>query len=380
MKILIEGSPLFARPKTGVGEYTERITELLAKQNPADNFYVAWVGSAKNPRPPLSGHNLHYRPARYFPAKAYNLLQRHNMAPPLDLLSSTRGDAAIFFNFFRHRLLFTPKSIVVVHDLAFAQTADFIKSRSFANSLDRAVKRAVAKSTRLVAVSANTKRDLISSYGANAQKITVINPALDHQTYRPSPPAQIAKTLRKYKINRPYLLFLGTLEPRKNIVGIIEAYKLLPPAIQTKYQLVLAGSPGWKYDQVKSVAKDVPAGRIIFTGYIDDHDKAPLYSGAGLFLFPSHYEGWGMPVLEAMACGTPVLTARNSSLPEAGGQAAYYVNDSRDFASISQGIQAIINDTGTSNRLARTGLIWSRQFTWDKSAARFNKLIREVIK
>ncbi len=379
MKILIEGSPLFWKPKTGIGEYTDQIVRRLVQYLHQDTFYISHLSFfKKDAARPIHASNVRYKTVRYFPTKAYNFLFRQNLNPPLDLLTFTHPDLVIYFNFLRHRLFFRAKSITVIHDLAFYYYPQYLKSRKFANSLKRAVTRAVAGADKLVTISENTKRDLVKIYGADPAKISVIYPAFDPETYKPASQSAVAKITKKYGITKPYLLFLGTLEPRKNIVGIINAYARLPEDFRNKYQLVLAGAPGWRYEQVEQAIKKVGSRNIILTGYVDLADKPGLYSGAELFLLPSHYEGWGMPILEAMACGTPVLTCHNSALPEAGGEAVFYVKDSHDVGAIAWGIETLVSDPVLRQKFRQAGLKRIKEFSWNKSATQMLELIHQV--
>jgi glycosyltransferase involved in cell wall biosynthesis len=216
--------------------------------------------------------------------------------------------------------------------------------------------------------------------------ITVVEPALDQAKFKPASKEAVAEVKRKYKITRDYLLFVGTMDPRKNVEGIIKAYAALEPAVRDKYQLVLAGAPGrdwgwgWLDDKVDELEKTLPARALIRTGYFANEDKPALMSGATLFVWPSHYEGWGMPVLEAEACGAPVVTARNSSLPEVGGAGAAYVEQTTDPEELTRLMMDLLNDPVRREKMRAAGLEHAKKFTWTRSAAKLADVLRKIAK
>jgi len=181
----------------------------------------------------------------------------------------------------------------------------------------------------------------------------------------------------KYKIPDNYILYLGTIEPRKNITNLVKAYADLPRSLKDKYPLVLAGGGGWNDGDIKSaIAIAKKDSQIIQTGYVDEKDIPAIYSGAELFLYPSHFEGFGMQILEAMACSTPVLTANNSSLPEVGGDAAYYVDDKSIF-SIKNGIEKLLKDSQLRQDMIKKGKQQINKFSWQESAQKIIDAINE---
>jgi len=173
-------------------------------------------------------------------------------------------------------------------------------------------------------------------------------------------------------LEQPYLLHLGVREPRKNLAGLLQAYiAMVERDPEFPYQLVLGGdvSYGWKNRNVKQLLRDPRLhGRVRMLGTIPDHLLPALLAGAALFVFPSFYEGFGLPVLEAMASGTPVVTTRVAALPEVCGDAAYYVNDPWDTLEICDAIERVLNDDGVRRFMSDEGLRRSHQFTWQRCA------------
>jgi glycosyltransferase involved in cell wall biosynthesis len=239
------------------------------------------------------------------------------------------------------------------------------------------VPESISKATHVVAVSESTKLQIISNYGTNPNKISVVEPALMLDEYKPAQQEEVTRVKAKYGITKEYLLFLGTIEPRKNIECILNAYIQLPKSIQKSYQIVLAGGKGWLDEEIDQISAQIDSGSIVRTGYVDHSEKPALYTGAKLFLYPSHYEGWGMQILESMACGTPVITARNSSLPEAGGEAAAYVEGS-DPTELAQLIQDILYNPTRMMQMRRDGLERAKNFTWSASARKMADVIKYV--
>ncbi|MAT97132.1 MAG: glycosyl transferase family 1 [Anaerolineaceae bacterium] len=240
------------------------------------------------------------------------------------------------------------------------------------------------RARRIIADSAATKQDLIRLDSIPAGKIDVIYPGVDPALQPVTDEGMMTAVRHKHHITSPYLLYLSTLQPRKNLVRLIQAYA----ASGLPHQLVLAGKPGWLsapiMDTISNLqsfdsAQDKPpvSNKIIVTGFIDENDKAALLSGATAVLYPSLYEGFGFPVLEAQACGTAVLTATTSSLPEVAGDAALLV-DPLDTTAITQGMQALANDASLRQNLVQRGLANVKKFSWAETAVQVLQTIEKA--
>lgn len=233
------------------------------------------------------------------------------------------------------------------------------------------------RARRVVADSEATKQDLIQLDGIPADKIDVIYPGVDPLLQPVTDETAMTAVLRKYQITPPYLLYLSTLQPRKNLVRLIQAYA----ASGLPHQLVIAGKQGWLAEPVLEViGNQLPVIRekIVVTGFVDEVDKAALLSGATAVLYPSLYEGFGFPVLEAQACGTAVLTANTSSLPEVAGDAALLV-DPLDTAAITQGMQTLVRDEAYRQTLVQRGFENVKRFSWEETAVQLLHTLEKAL-
>jgi glycosyltransferase involved in cell wall biosynthesis len=262
-------------------------------------------------------------------------------------------------------IFFPGKAVVTVHDLGyrFFPEAHPRPQRAY---LDRSTRYSAHRATRVIADSVATKRDLMSEYGTADAKIDVVYPGVE--ALHRATDVRISSVRRKYKLPEHYLLFLGTLQPRKNIARLAEAFAHYQNnGGYEELHLVLAGKRGWLVDDVLAQLPESARPRIHFTGYVDDSDVEALYSGSMAFTFPSLYEGFGFPVLEAMRCGTPVLCSNSSSLPELAGDAAVLV-DPTNVEAIADGINKLVSNPKLRDTLVQRGNEQVKKFTWQRAA------------
>jgi glycosyltransferase involved in cell wall biosynthesis len=267
------------------------------------------------------------------------------------------------------------RSVLTVHDLIFERYPQHHtwKNRFF---LKLGMPLFVRAADAIIAVSRHTKRDIIELYGAPAQKIHVIYEGIDER-FSPVDAAGVEAVRQKYTIERPYLLMVGTLEPRKNHVAALHALARLK-ADGFPHCLVIAGGHGWLFDPIQSLVGELQlTPDVIFTGRVPDEDLPALYSGADSFLMPSLYEGFGFPVLEAMACGTPVVCSNVSSLPEVAGDAALLVDPEHEDA-LAQAVGRVLADPELSAQLRCSGEVQAARFRWIDCAEATVALYTEV--
>ena len=231
-------------------------------------------------------------------------------------------------------------------------------------------------SRRVLADSQATKADLVRFYGLPPSKIDVVYPGID-PTLKPISNMRQQKAIQsKYGLTPPYLLYLGTLQPRKNLVRLVQAYA----ASQVSCQLVLAGKKGWLTQPILKTIAELPpliADKVILPGYIDEADKATLISSAIGLLYPSLYEGFGFPVLEAQACGTAVLCANSSSLPEIVGDSAFLV-DPLATKQLTVAIRRLVAESSWRQTLIERGLANVKRFTWQETAVHVLKTLQQA--
>jgi glycosyltransferase involved in cell wall biosynthesis len=260
-------------------------------------------------------------------------------------------------------------AVVTVHDLGYRHYPE--AHRPFDRwYLDWTTRRHTRVARHLIADSEATKQDLVDFYRADPGQISVVYLGRDESLAPVTEPDIIARTKATYNIEGDYLLYLGTLHPRKNLVRLVEAFhRALGSIRDEQLKLVIAGRRGWLYDDIFATVQRLGlAERVLFPGYVPDEAKPALLSGALAYVFPSLYEGFGLPVLEAMACGVPVLTSNRSSLPEVAGQAALLV-DPRRTDEMAAGLVELINNGELRNQLIERGFRQIQKFSWQKAGA-----------
>lgn len=378
-KILVEGTALYER-KSGIGNYTKNLIEAAAIQTKHKKFVIfsfSFFNKSTLPRPFLNIKNINYQYIKYFPGKLYAFLLNNNIAPNINKLLNLKKGLFIFPNFIKWPTGKKNKSISFIYDLSFIKFPEYADPKTY-RFLKSNINRTINESDRIITISNYSKKQ-IEKYNQNAKgKIDVVNPAIDHDIFYKKSEYEIHKVLKKYGIKNKYILFIGNIEPRKNIIGILNSYNFLKDRIKSEYSLVLAGGGGWQNDEIKIKLNDMTNLNIVCPGYIDERDIPALYSGASLFIFPSYYEGWGMPVLEAMACGVPVITSDNSSLPEVAGNAAIMV-DADETKKITSSIELVLSNNKIKKEMIIKGYSQAKKFSWEKSAKIFNNIIDEEL-
>jgi len=381
MKIGFDIRPLMDANYSGVSEFTKEVLSGLLSLDSEDEFklYYNSFKSVTDRFPVWNQENVEVV-ATHYPNKLFNyVLQKYLHRPKLDLLA----DADVFFAPHLNFYALSPNrpSILVVHDLSFLRYPQFFSWRKNVWHRQLRVKRLVNQFSKVVAISNNTKQDLIELCGLPSDKIEVIYSGIA-EIYRPIDLAspEISEMKIKYGISPRFILSLGTIEPRKNLDGLIAAYELLLDSNKNlnDLDLVIVGGMGWKSEAInRAWKKSKYHHKIKFIGYVDNADKPFLYGMAELFVFPSFYEGFGFPPLEAMACGTPVVSSFASSLPEILGDAAIYV-DPFNVADIAKGMAEALSSDEVLNELKAKGLAQAEKYSWTIASAEYLKLIKKI--
>ena len=266
-------------------------------------------------------------------------------------------------------LIHPRRSVVTVMDLGYRYYPETHPWRDRLY-LDWSTRWNARKAHAIITISAATRNDLIGHYGTDPEKITVVHPGIDETIRREEDPARIRQVAARYDLPGHYLLYIGTLHPRKNLVRLVRAYGHMLsawlPTFGNPPGLVLAGKKGWLYDEIFAEIRSLGLeSRVTFTGYVPQEDLIPLLSGADLFVFPSLFEGFGFPILEAMACCVPVITSNVSSLPEVAGDAALLV-DPHDESGLARAITQALTDDALRTNLTVRGLERVASFTWTR--------------
>jgi glycosyltransferase involved in cell wall biosynthesis len=261
-------------------------------------------------------------------------------------------------------------TVVTVHDLIFLRYPERFPraQRLYLTTLARASAR---RAGRLIAVSQATRRDLQALLGVPPERVTVIPNGVDHARYYPRPPAEIAAFRAAHDLPERMILYIGTLEPRKNLPQLLRAYAAARADLGGA-RLVVGGAKGWFYDEIFRVAQELGLtggpDAVRFAGYIPDADQPLWYNSATAFVYPSVYEGFGLPPLEALACGIPVIAADRSALPEVVGTAGVLVDPDSETA-LAAALRAVVNDPALAARLRAAGPAQAARFSWPASAA-----------
>ncbi len=354
-----------AQARGGIGRYAARLAEALLRL-PGIELSLLYHGRGGTALPPgLAGLpprrvRLGSKPWRATLAAASLLrLPLDRVVGPCDLFHATDHVLPPL----RH----TP-SVFTVHDLAFLAHPE-THLRSNRTYLAAMMPRYVATATVVIADSEATRRDVLARYQVAPDKVRVV-PLGVEPTFAPVPPPEArALVAARYGLTAPYLLFVGTLEPRKNLRGLVAAYRALLQRHDDAPDLTVAGAEGWRYDDLyRLVQQEGLSARVRFLGRVADADLPALYSAAAAFAYPSLYEGFGLPPLEALACGTPVVCSDRSSLPEVVGDAALLV-DPTDAAALARALARLLDDEALRRLLRARGLARAAQFTWARTAA-----------
>jgi glycosyltransferase involved in cell wall biosynthesis len=381
VRVAIDARPAVSADMTGVGFYTH---ELILRLPAVDHGtqYVAWYLNARRAVRPWRWRR------RWFPRRP-NLAEKWSPIPAAWFeRTSMRWERPRLERLLRFDVLFapnfvppptrSPRLVLTVHDLAFRlhpHTAP-LATRRWLERLDRAL----AQAARIIVPSHATRADLLEHYPVDPERVRVIHHGVNAERLRRPPEGIIAQTRRRHGIDGPYLLFLGGLEPRKNLPAIVRAFAELPDDARL---VIAGGSVAWnpegreRLDRALGDLSPATRRRITLTGYLREPEKVALLAGADALVFASLYEGFGFPVLEAMAAGTPVLTSDLSSLPEVAGDAAFLVDPGSEEA-IAEGMGRLLRDPDLRARLAAAGQERVKEFRWERTARLTAEVLHEA--
>ncbi len=359
----------------GIGRYVRCLFDAVTQLDQQNDYVLLHAAPEPGRLTDLpAGANVSSRELR-FRERIMNVMWHRLKIPfPVDLLT---GPLDIFHS---PDFVLPPvrhaTSVLTVHDLAFLLFPECADQRLRAY-LEQVVPRSVARADYIVADSENTKNDLVCLLDANPDRVSVIPGGVDPH-FQPASQEAVADVRREYGLEQPYVLGVGVIEPRKNFPRLIEAFARFRRQADEPYQLVIAGGKGWLSDETyREAERSAFASDIRFTGYVPDAYLPALYTGARAFAYPSLYEGFGLPVLEAMACGTPVVCANSSSLPEFAGDAAVLVSP-EDIGAIASALETVCSGEAMRSQLRGRGCERAGEYRWERSAARLIELYERV--
>jgi glycosyltransferase involved in cell wall biosynthesis len=360
--------------RAGLGRYADSLTRALVAAHP--DRYVLFYNRERGIEP-LPG--LEHMPTRTVALgyKPWRMLVWLGQLARVGLDNLLPG--AGLFHATEHLLLplRSIPTVLTVHDLIFRHLPDHHKplNRWY---LNLTVPLYCQRATHVIAVSERTRRDLTAAYGVPPEKVTVIYEAAAPR-FRVQPPEAVAAVRAHYGLPDRYLLFVGTIEPRKNLSRLLAAFETIH-AEGLSDGLVIVGKRGWLYGDFFARLEQSPVhDAILFPGYVPDEDLPAVYAGAQGLVFPSLYEGFGLPVLEAMACGIPVVASNASSIPEVGGDAALYF-DPLDVEAMVEAIRRLLRDAELQHSMRMRGLTRAADFSWEVAATETRAVYDAVLR
>lgn len=371
MKISLELQPCCGQI-SGIGTYTLELAKQLHSTEEM-SFYGTifnyrnrqenpWIKEI--PFPVFSNHLLPYGAYR----RAWHFLPFSYQA----FFPEDQSDVYHFFNYIVPPRI-SGKVITTIHDSSFLLFPETLAKRNL-ERIRKDIDYSIQRSDRIIAVSENGKQELMQLLGIDEKKIRVVynaaSPVSSNQT--------LAEIQKKFHFEHPYILYVGNLEPRKNIPSLIQAYRKLKIEKKLPFHLVIAGQKGWRYESIfETVQKLSLENEITFTGYVSDEDKAALYKNASLFVFPSLYEGFGIPIIEAMSAGVPVVCSNTSSMPEVAGEAALLVSP-ENIEEIAEAMERLLTDFSLRKEKIRLGTLQASKFSWASSAKKLIEVYEEL--
>jgi glycosyltransferase involved in cell wall biosynthesis len=393
----------------GIGRYTRELVGAIVAQGDDFRYTLFYAaGGVARPNPYLDDldqlcaayPHVRARPIPLSPRRLTQLWQRLRIPLPVELFTGPLD------------LLHAPdfvlpptraRTLLTIHDLSFLVHPECAVP-SMVRYLSDAVPRSLRRADAILADSQATRNDLARLLGYDPARVTVVYPGVSRR-FRPLPPEEIEPMRRRLALPERFVLFVGTLEPRKNLVRLIEAFaqlrtedrglrtespmagnSVLSPQ-SSALSLVIAGRRGWLYEEIFATIERLELGdRVQLLDFVDDKDLPALYNLAWAFAYPSIYEGFGFPALEALACGTPVVTADNSSLPEvvgdpasSTGAPAAMLAPAEDVAALAAALGQVVSDTALRARLRESGLARAQQFTWERAAQQVLQCYQQTI-
>lgn len=380
INIGVNGNEANVRHRVGVGQYAFEL--LKAISGSTDRGLRSTVYLSSDPLPDMPPETDKWQYKVFGPKKLWTLTGLQKKL----LEEKAKGHLPnVFFTPSHYTPLYMPlPSVISIMDLAFEKFSEYFTRKDYLQ-LKYWTQASVMIASKILTISEHTKKDICAQYAVSPDKVVVTYPGYDAQRFNAKVKSQKTKvksTIKKYKIAEPYLIYLGTLQPRKNLVRLVEAFSRIK---KDNYQLVLTGMihegrGGWMYQDIFDKVKELGLEkRVIFTGYVPDEVVPYLLAGSTTYVLPSLYEGFGIPPIEAMATGVPVVVSKVSSLPEICGEAPIYIDNPYKSESVLKALESGVNMKPTEReRRVNLGLAWVKRYNWESTAKRTLEVLQEA--
>lgn len=380
MHIEFDAGPLISDRITGIGWCEIGQTSAMARIHPENTYSYSFFTSGKSSREErvkeFAGDAIALNGSS-FSGYIYRALSTF-LPLPYSAFFGRKADVTHFFNYIVPPFV-SGKKVVTVHDMVYKAFPETVRGRTKL-MLNTGLKKSMKRADIIVTDSEFSKSEILKYFPQHSGKIRVVPCGVDTDKFRPCEDMErISQVKTSLGIEGEYFLYVGTIEPRKNLRRLIIAYNALAKKLPDAPKLVLAGGKGWLCDDIYAKVSEFHLeDKVIFTKYVPAEDMNPLMCGSLAFVFPSIYEGFGMPPLEAMACGVPVLTTGEASLPEVTGDCAV-ICDAYSPKSIAEGMYRLCRDEKLRLELSRKGVERARQFSWERSAEALHKIYKELV-
>src|ERR1700680_4123451 len=367
------------REDAGIGNYVRSLVDAMLAQDASNSYTLLTSGRPPRERPFPDAGNVRGR-SLVIPDRYLNVLWYRWRLPISATFFTGQVDVYHGPDFVLPPLNGHTRKIVTVHDLAFIEQPEYAVPE-LAAYLKKVVPKAIAAADVIASISQTTRQTLIDYFHTPPEKITIIPNGIRSYFRRVTDPVLLEATRHKFGLKSPLVLGVGTQQPRKNHLGLIKAFHKAASSSNKQSRpamLALAGGSGWLYEETQQAVAELKLEKKVrFLGHVSDLELMLLYSLADVFVFPSFYEGFGVPPLEAMACGTPVITSNISSLPEAVGDAALLV-DPRNAGEIAKAITRVLENPPLQEELRQKGYKQAARYTWQKSARKMLDVYQQV--
>lgn len=386
MKIAFDWS-LVPGERAGIGQYSYNLACALSRVDHV-NEYILYVLMTASRRASIKDGSVAPPPGNFrveqrtipFPYQLFRYMKAPGMGSTFReyMLGGLDADIVHSNTFCVPRFRNKKKKVVVtVYDVSVLTHPKCHKKMNIKHCLG-GIRDAIKYADAIIAISEHTKRDLIERLNAPEGLVTVTHLAAGEEYKEVKDEEKLKAVRERYGLPEDYILFVGSLEPRKNIKTLLKAYANMREGLKKDFPLVIAGGKGWMNSGIPGMVKDLKMEKSVrFAGYVDGADIAAVYSGASLFVYPSLYEGFGLPILEALACGAPVITSNTSSMPEVAGAAAVLVTPT-DAEELTAAIEGVLEDEGKRARMRREGIERAALFSWERCAKETLEVYRKV--